>query len=108
MMRKGLAAGFGLAVISKERAEKVVQDLVRRGELAPSASKELLDQLITRGEKEQQEWDTWIREHIKKGLNEMEIATREDIRRLEQHIRILESRLSQQSEWKEDGTEPEA
>ncbi|MFC4077052.1 phasin family protein [Salinithrix halophila] len=94
-VKKGMAAGLGLAVISKERAEKAVNELVKRGELAPSASRELLDKLITRGEQEREELDSLLRERVKKILGEMEVATQEDIRRLEQHIRLLENQLSE-------------
>ncbi|MFD1396447.1 phasin family protein [Kroppenstedtia eburnea] len=93
-MKKGLAASVGLAVISKERMEKIVREMVKRGEMTPSASKELLENLIARGEQEQEQLDQYLRERMTKLLNEMNISTREDIQRLEQQIRLLEERLS--------------
>lgn len=93
-MKKGLAASVGLAVISKERMEKIVREMVKRGEMTPSASKELLENLIARGEQEQEQMDQYLRERMTKLLNEMNISTREDIQRLEQQIRLLEERLS--------------
>lgn len=42
----------GLTIVSKEKVEKVVEELVKRGELAPSESKALVDRLIERGEEE--------------------------------------------------------
>ncbi|MDR6227411.1 phasin family protein [Desmospora profundinema] len=93
-MKKGVAAGLGLAIISKERAEKAIQELVKKGEMTPKASRELLDQLITRGEQEQKILEESIQEHVGKTLRDWNVATQEDIRRLEQHIHVLESRLS--------------
>lgn len=93
-MKKGLAASVGLAVISKERMEKTLRDMVKRGEMTPSASKELLEKLVARGEQEQEQLDQYLQERMKKLLSEMSIATNEDIEGLEQQIRLLESRLT--------------
>jgi polyhydroxyalkanoate synthesis regulator phasin len=96
-MKKGIAAGLGLAIISKERAEQTIQDLVKKGELTPKASRELLDQLIARGEQEQQVLEESIQRQVGKTLREWNVATQEDVQRLEQQIRILENQLAQQS-----------
>lgn len=93
-MKKGMAAGLGLAVISKERIEKTVQELVKRGEMTPSASRELLDQLIARGEQEQQALEGAIQKQVQKTLQDWNVATQNDIRRLEQRIHLLESQLA--------------
>ncbi|PTX55137.1 polyhydroxyalkanoate synthesis regulator phasin [Melghirimyces profundicolus] len=92
-VKKGFAAGLGLAVVSKERAEKTMKDLVKRGEMTPNASREVLDKLVAKGEQEQEQLDHFLRERIRKVLNEMEIATREEMDQLKQHIRMLETRL---------------
>ncbi|MFD1427358.1 polyhydroxyalkanoate synthesis regulator phasin [Kroppenstedtia sanguinis] len=93
-MKKGLAASVGLAVISKERMEKILRDMVNRGEMTPSASKELLEKLIARGEQEQEQLDQYLRGRMTKLLNEMNISTHEDIQRLEEQIHLQEERLS--------------
>ncbi|SMO59483.1 phasin family protein [Melghirimyces algeriensis] len=94
LVKKGLAAGLGLAIISKEQTEKTVKDLVNRGELTPSAGRELLDKLIARGEQEQEHLDQLLRKRMKTILNEMEIATKEDIQKMEQQIQILKDQLN--------------
>ncbi len=93
-MKKGLAASMGLAVISKERMEKILRDMVKRGEMTPSASKELLEKLIVRGEQEQEQLDQYLRGRMNKLLKEMNISTHEDIQDLKQQIHLLEDRLT--------------
>lgn len=39
LFKKAISLGWGLTVVSKEKVEKAVEDLVNRGELAPSESK---------------------------------------------------------------------
>lgn len=52
LIKKGLSFGLGLAVTSKEQAEKFVNDLVKKGELSLEESKDMVNQLIQRGEEE--------------------------------------------------------
>ena len=44
ILKKGLAFGLGLAIASKEQAEKLIDELVKKGELSLDESKEVIDQ----------------------------------------------------------------
>jgi len=39
LFKKAISLGVGLTIVSKEKVEKVVEELVKRGELAPSESR---------------------------------------------------------------------
>jgi len=91
LIKKGLAFGLGLAVTSKEQAEKFVNDLVKKGELSLEESKDMVNQLIQRGEEEKKGLQRIVREQIKQILNELDLATKEDIQKLEQRIQKLEN-----------------
>lgn len=92
LLKKGLALGFGVAVFSKEQIEKVVDDLVKKGEVSTAESKELVNELIAKGEEEQKELQRVIREQFNKLLSEINIPTKEDIKRLEERLSRLESK----------------
>ncbi|EHL79244.1 polyhydroxyalkanoate synthesis regulator [Bacillus sp. FSL W8-1127] len=91
LIKKGLAFGLGLAVTSKEQAEKFVNDLVKKGELSLEESKDMVNQLVQRGEEEKKGLQRIVREQIKQILNELDLATKEDIQKLEQRIQKLEN-----------------
>ncbi|AKP47047.1 MULTISPECIES: phasin family protein [Bacillus] len=91
LIKKGLSFGLGLAVTSKEQAEKFVNDLVKKGELSLEESKDMVNQLIQRGEEEKKGLQRIVREQIKQILNELDLATKEDIQKLEQRIQKLEN-----------------
>lgn len=93
LIKKGLAFGLGLAVSSKEQAEKIVNELVKKGELSMEESKDTINQLIQRGEEEKNELKRIIREQIKQVINELNLATKDDITRLEQRIQNLEKNV---------------
>ena len=92
LIKKALALGLGLAVTSKEQVEKIVKEWVRLGELSKEESKEMIERLIQRGEEQKNELKRIMREQLMQMLGELDIPTKEDIRRLEQRIENLEKR----------------
>lgn len=92
LIQKGLAIGLGLAVVSKEQIEKLVDELVKKGEVSATESKELIRELSEKGEEEKKELNARIQEQLKKILNDLNIPSKADLERLEQRIQELENR----------------
>ena len=82
LLEKGLLAGLGLLSMTREKAEKVIDELSREGEVQKSEMKQWVDQLSDRGEEERQALRKLIRDEMKKVLDDMGLATKEDIQKL--------------------------
>lgn len=82
LLEKGLLAGLGLLSMTREKAEKVIDELSREGEVQKSEMKQWVDQLSDRGEEERQALRNLIRDEMKKVLDDMGLATKEDIQKL--------------------------
>ncbi|KKO54706.1 phasin family protein [Paenibacillus sp. DMB20] len=95
LFKKAISLGLGLTVVSKEKVEKIVDDLVKRGELAPQESKELVNRLIERGEEEQSQIKAVVYEQVKRVLSELEVPSENDIASLEQRIAALELKVAE-------------
>lgn len=95
LFKKAVSLGLGITMVSKEKVEKVVDDLVARGELAPDESKALVNRLIERGEEEQGQFKSIIHEQVNRILKELHVPTRQDVSQLEQRIVVLESRIAE-------------
>jgi polyhydroxyalkanoate synthesis regulator phasin len=91
MLKKGLALGLGLAITSKEQAEKFVEELVKKGEMTQEESKGFVNELIQKGEEMQKELDEMINKRLNQLLGQLNVATKEEIQRLEQRINELEN-----------------
>lgn len=92
LISKGLALGLGLAVVSKEQIEKMVDELVKRGEVSTVESKELVRELFEKGEAEKKEMNSRIQQQIEKLLKDLNVPTKADLERLEQRIQELENK----------------
>jgi Uncharacterized conserved protein len=92
LINKGLAFGLGLAVVSKEQIEKLVDELVKKGDVSAAESKELARKLFEKGEAEKKEMNARIHEQLEKLLRDFNIPTKADLERLEQRIQDLENK----------------
>lgn len=93
LFKKAISLGLGLTVVSKEKIEKTVDDLVKRGELAPGESKALVERLLERGDEEQGQFKRVIQEQVKRVLQEAGVASESDVTSLEQRVAVLEKNL---------------
>jgi len=94
MLNKGLALGLGLAAVSKEQAQKVVDELVKKGELSRDESVELVEKLLQRGIETQQELDNLITKKARELVGKWDLATKEDIQRLEKRIDQIDNKMN--------------
>ncbi|MGN7762169.1 phasin family protein [Paenibacillus sp. 22594] len=95
LFKKAISLGVGLTIVSKEKVEKVVEELVKKGELAPSESKALVDRLVERGEEERGMFKSAIHEQVERVLKELKIPVQSDVAELEARIAVLERRVAE-------------
>ncbi|MBJ6360319.1 phasin family protein [Paenibacillus sp. GCM10012307] len=90
LLSKALSLGLGVAVASKEQVEKLVDELVKKGEIRSSESSSFVDELISKGEESRRRIDEIVQERVEGLIADLKLATRADIERLEQQIARLE------------------
>lgn len=95
LFKKAISLGVGLTIVSKEKVEKAVDELVKRGELAPSESKALIDRLVERGDEERGAFKTAVQEQVQKVLKDLKVPVQSDIAELEARIAVLERRVAE-------------
>jgi len=89
IVEKGTLMGLGALALTRERAQSIVEELVKRGEARRDEVKELVEKLASRGEKEREELRCLIREEVEKALSGMGLATKADIEALSEKIEAL-------------------
>jgi polyhydroxyalkanoate synthesis regulator phasin len=116
-LKKLLLAGIGSMAVTYEKAEKIVDELVKKGEIAVKDGKELNEELKKRvAEKKDDELPDAI-DHLKEALSGLTLVTKKDIQEMKGRIEALEkekaenagnpenSENSENEEEKEDGEE---
>jgi polyhydroxyalkanoate synthesis regulator phasin len=92
LLRKTYLAGLGLASLTREKMEEIVDELVKRGEVAEKDRRTVLEDLLKRAREEQRHFSQSIREGVRKVVGEMRVPSREQYSELLKRIEELEKR----------------
>lgn len=90
LLKKGILTGIGLASLTKEKIEKFGKELIKQGHLSEEEGKELVHYLEELSDREKNNMDLKIETLIIRILKTFDVARKEDIRKLEKRIAILE------------------
>lgn len=85
--------GIGLAMLTKEKTEKLIDDLVKKGELSRKEGDAMVKDLVKKSEAQREELENRIDAEVKKTLDKAGVATKKDIARLEKKIDNLENKI---------------
>lgn len=95
--RKMFLAGLGALSLTKERANEIAQELIKKGELSQSESKEFVKDLIDKAEEEKDKLLEKVRPEIEKSLEKMNFASKKSVEELEKKIDELGEKIDKLS-----------
>jgi poly(hydroxyalkanoate) granule-associated protein len=97
MARKVLLAGIGVVALSQEEAEKIVNKLIERGELAEQDGRKLIKDLMEKRKRKATEVQIEAEDELEKRMEEvlgrMNIASKSDIDSLNRKLTTLSKKL---------------
>ena len=95
-LKKGFLLGLGAAIAGKEKLEKMLDELVSKNEISQEQAKQMLNEFIQKGEQKTEEWSKKQEEQKRKTMEELGLATKDDIAALHERINELEAKLNEQ------------
>lgn len=87
--RKLLLAGIGAAVLTKERIEGIVRELIKQGEISKEEGIKLVKEVLQKGEEMQKTLEAKIEVGINKAMERLNIPTRKEIQELREKLEKL-------------------
>ncbi|MBO8130256.1 MAG: hypothetical protein H0Z29_01915 [Candidatus Marinimicrobia bacterium] len=89
-LKKLYLAGLGAITLTKEKAEELVDELVKKGQVKAEEKKSFVENILKAAEEKRKETQEFIKKEIQKVLKSMEIPTKKDVenivkKRLEMH-----------------------
>lgn len=91
-----LNLGLGALAMTKEKAEQVVSELVKKGEIGQDEGKELINELIKKGEKSKKEIEEQIEKIVKNVTERLDISTKKEIKELKSEVEELKKKLNKE------------
>lgn len=89
LIKKSLLTGIGLAVMTKEKAEKLAKDLAAEGELSEKEGREFVDDLVKKSEQARADFEAKVEAMVREAVGKLNIATKDDVAELAQKIESL-------------------
>lgn len=90
ILKKTWLAGLGLASLTREKAEEIVDELVRRGEVAEKDRPHVMEDLMNRVKDEQKRFSVTVKEAAQRAVGEMGLPTLQQFEELKARVEKLE------------------
>jgi polyhydroxyalkanoate synthesis regulator phasin len=103
LLRKAALAGLGIVTLKEEKAKEIISDLIEQGELSKEEGNDLLKELRERVEKNKAELEKRMSEILKRTLDKMNLARKEEVRELVEGQKELRERIERLEREREAG-----
>jgi len=89
MLKRYLDAGVAFTKMSRGRAEGIINDLVKNGEIRRENAQQRVDELVERSRRNTEALVDLVRRELRDQLGAMGLATKADIKRIETRLDSL-------------------
>jgi len=94
VIRKAMLLGLGLFSLTKEKAEELVDDLIKRGEVTKEERFKIVGKLLKEAEKQEEELFGKISETVQKVITDLGLPTKKDLDEISKRLEAIEKRIS--------------
>lgn len=98
MLKEMIYASLGLATITREKAEEVISELVKKGEMTQEEGKDALGTLMKKAKEENEKLKQKIKEQVDSAVTSLDIVKRTEFDEAIKRISELEKELAQMKE----------
>lgn len=86
LLKKVMLAGLGAFAITKEKAEEIVDELIKKGELTEDKRLKTVQDLLDKAREQEDALNAKVAATVKNVLEKLDLPTRKDIARLEKKL----------------------
>ena len=94
IIRRAVLLGLGVISLTKEKADELVDDLVKRGEIASGEKFKTVDRLLKEAEKQEKELERKITGTVQKVVADMGLATKKELDEISKTLKKIENKIS--------------
>jgi len=93
LFEKMLLTGLGTISLTKEKAEKLVNELIARGEIEKARKKETVEDLVKKGKDIKKTLEEMMEAKVKTMIEKMPLVTKSEHDKLKKKVELLEKEL---------------
>ena len=92
VLRRYIDAGIEFTQLTRQRAEDVVRELVRAGEVQAEQAQQAVEELMERNRRNTERLVETVRKEMRNQVGNLGLATKDDVARIQRRIDTLEGR----------------
>jgi polyhydroxyalkanoate synthesis regulator phasin len=93
LIKKGILTGVGFGLMTKEKVVDYAKKAAKEAKLTEAEGRKLVDELLNHSEETRKELEKKINDQVKNTLDQVGVATKEDINELKKIIDKLQNRV---------------
>lgn len=92
-IKKVMFSGFGAVLLTREKAEEVIRKLVKESKISKEEAQDLVNELFEHGTRQWSEMEESFSKALRKGVDNLNIASKKELHGLKSKVGKLEKRL---------------
>ena len=98
ILRKAIFLGLGAITITREKAEAMVDELIKKGEVASAERYTAIDKLLKEADAQQRQFQDKVNASVQKTIAELGLPTKKDWDEMKEALKRIEMRLTERKE----------
>jgi polyhydroxyalkanoate synthesis regulator phasin len=94
LLRKGMLAGIGAAVLTRDKILEVTRKMVEEGKISSDEAEKLTEDLVKSGERQWEEINSKFQSSLKGFFDSVEVVRKKEFTDLLARLELIEQRLS--------------
>lgn len=95
LLEKTVDLGLGAALLTKEAATKLVDDVVKKGSMSKEDGQKLVSEMLEKGKEQKGRMEAFVRQTIERMLTQADLARQSAVDDLAQRVAELEEEVRQ-------------
>lgn len=96
LFKKFVYTGVGLVSLTKDKVQKLVDEMVDENKISTSEGKKLVEDFLKNTEEKRNELEDQLKNGVEKVVRKFNFATQKEVENLEKRIKDLEAELSKE------------
>ena len=95
LLKKGFYTGLGLALITKEKAEELAKELVKKGELSEKEGKGFVEEILKKSKEAEQEFEKKAETLVHNAIKKIDVPSKKEFIAITQRMAKLEGKIEE-------------
>ncbi len=95
LFKKAALIGIGMMSLTEDKVSELIKELEKEGEISSKEGEDLLKKVLSKVDEDKKAVEERLRPVFKKYLSRIDIASKEDVLRLEKKVKALEKKINE-------------